>query len=195
MTYPTPLLAAKFKRSGLAAATALALSAFALLGLGTADRAEACVSASSGGLNLSSGKCKTFKKARLVNGKAIAPASAPARVKKVIRWANRIRNKPYIYGGGHASFRSAGYDCSGAVSYALRGGRFVSSPMASGGYMNWENRGKGKWITVYSNPGHAYMVVAGLRFDTSMTPGDGPGWSKSMRSTPGSFSARHPGRF
>lgn len=67
--------------------------------------------------------------------------------------------------------------------------------MASGGYMNWKRPGRGKWITVYSNPGHAYMVVAGLRFDTSMTPGNGPGWSRSLRSTSGSFSARHPAGF
>ena len=195
MTHIQPHPAAKFRITGIAIATALVFSAFALLGLGTADRAEACTVTSSGGLNLSKGKCKKFKKARLVNGKAIAPASAPARVKKVIRWANRIRNKPYIYGGGHASFKSRGYDCSGAVSYALRGGRFVSSPMASTGYMNWNKRGRGKWITTYSNPGHMYLVVAGLRFDTAMTPGDGPGWSKNLRSIPGSFSARHPGRF
>ncbi len=195
MTHPKPLFAAKSRRTGIATVMTLAVSVFALLGLGAADRAEACSATSSGGLNLSTGKCKKFKKARLVNGKAIAPASAPARVKRVIAWANRIRNKPYLWGGGHASFKSSGYDCSGAVSYALRGGRFIKSPMASGGYMNWKQRGQGKWITVYSNPGHMYMVVAGLRFDTSMTPGDGPGWSKSMRSTPGSFSARHPGRF
>ncbi len=195
MNHSQPHPAAKFRIGGVATAVVLAFSVFALLGLSAADRAEACASTSSGGLNLSSGKCKKFKKARLVNGKAIAPASAPAKVKKVIKWANRIRNKPYIYGGGHASFKSRGYDCSGSVSYALRGGRFVSSPMASGGYMNWKQRGKGRWITVYSNPGHMYMVVAGLRFDTSMTPGNGPGWSKSMRSTSGSFSARHPGNF
>ena len=139
--------------------------------------------------------CGKATKAKLKKGKAIPPTAAPARVERVIRWANRIRNKPYIYGGGHGSFNSPGYDCSGAVSYALRGGRFVSSPMASSGYMNWRNRGRGRWITVYSNPGHMYMVVAGLRFDTAMTPGDGPGWSKSMRSTPGSFSARHPAPF
>jgi cell wall-associated NlpC family hydrolase len=114
-------------------------------------------------------------------------------VKKVIAWANRIRNKPYRYGGGHGTFIDSGYDCSGSVSFALRGGRFVSSPMASTGYMSWGKRGKGRWITVYSNPGHAYMVVAGLRFDTSMTPGNGPGWSKSLRSTPGRFVARSPG--
>lgn len=190
-----PFRAAQFPRIGVATVAAIAFTFFALLGMGKAEQADACASSASGGLNLSSGKCKPFKKARLVRGKAIAPASAPARVKRVIAWANRIRNKPYIYGGGHASFNSRGYDCSGAVSYALRGGRFVSSPMASTGYMRWERRGAGKWITVYSNPGHAYMVVAGLRFDTSMTPGDGPGWSKSMRSTSGSYSARHPARF
>lgn len=136
-----------------------------------------------------------MKKARIVKGKAIAPSNAPKRVKKVIAWANKIRNKPYVYGGGHGSFKSRGYDCSGAVSFALRGGKFVKRPMASTGYMNWKRRGKGKWITVYSNPSHAYIIVAGLRFDTSMTPGSGPGWSKSKRSTPGRFIARHPGNY
>ncbi len=154
-----------------------------------------CAESSSGGLNLSTGDCKPAKKARLVNGKAIAPASAPARVKAVINWANRIRNKPYRYGGGHASFFDTGYDCSGTVSFALRGGRFVSSPMPSTGYIKWGKSGPGKWITTYSNAGHMYLVVAGLRFDTSMTPGDGPGWSKSMRSTSGTFVARHPAGF
>lgn len=135
------------------------------------------------------------KKARLINGKAIPPASAPARVKAVIEAANRIRNKPYIYGGGHGSFESAGYDCSGSVSYALHGGNFLSSPLPSSGFFTWGKPGPGKWITVYTNPGHAYMVVAGLRFDTSMTPGNGPGWSASMRSTPGQFIARSPRGF
>ena len=154
-----------------------------------------CSVTSSGGLNVSSGKCKPVKKARLVRGKAIAPASAPARVKKVIAWGNRIRNKPYRYGGGHSTFFDSGYDCSGTVSFALRGGRFVKSPMPSGSYMRWGKRGRGKWITTYSNPGHMYLVVAGLRLDTSMTPGNGPGWSKSMRSTSGRFTARHPRGF
>jgi len=144
---------------------------------------------------MSSSECVPAKKARLVNGKAIAPESAPARVKRVIKYANRIRNKPYVYGGGHASFHSKGYDCSGAVSYALRGGKFVSSPLASTGYMNWEKKGKGKWISVYSNPSHAYMTVAGLRFDTANTTGNGPRWSKSLTSTSGSFKVRHPGGY
>jgi cell wall-associated NlpC family hydrolase len=113
----------------------------------------------------------------------------------VINWANRIRNKPYRYGGGHGRFNDSGYDCSGSVSYALRGGRFVGYPLASTGFMRWRQRGRGRWISVYSNPSHAYMIVAGLRFDTSMTPGNGPGWSKSLRSTPGRFTVRHPGGF
>ncbi|MGK2933025.1 MAG: peptidoglycan endopeptidase [Solirubrobacterales bacterium] len=163
-----------------------------MVGLGTAG--ASCAS-TSGGMSVKSNECKPFKKARLVNGKAIAPNSAPARVKRVIKYANRIRNKPYVYGGGHASFHSSGYDCSGAVSYALRGGKFLSSPLASTGFMSWGKRGKGKWITVYSNPSHAYVVIAGLRFDTSNTVGNGPRWSKSLVSTSGSFTARHPGRY
>lgn len=193
-SYQTSFRAAQFHRN-IFLAVLLPFLAFTGLALANAQSAEACSSTSSGGLNMSSGKCKRFAKARLVNGKAIAPASAPLRVKRVINAANEIRNKPYLWGGGHGSFESPGYDCSGAVSYALRGGGFITSPMPSGGYMNWRNRGRGKWITVYSNPSHMYMVVAGLRFDTSMTPGDGPGWSRSMRSTSGIFSARHPAPF
>lgn len=168
-----------------------------ILALGAPSRAAAScqASSSSGGLSVGATKCKPIRKARLINGKAYAPASAPTRVKRVINWANRIRNKPYRWGGGHGRFFDSGYDCSGSVSFALRGGRFVAYPLASTGYMRWKRRGKGKWITVYSNRNHAYMIVAGLRFDTSMTPGNGPGWSKSLRSTPGRFSARHPGGF
>jgi len=136
-------------------------------------------------------ECAPPGKARLVNGRAIAPVNAPLRVKKVIAWANKIRHKPYIYGGGHGRFFDRGYDCSGAISFGLRGGGFVRSPMASTGYMSWATPGRGRWITVYTNPGHAYVVVAGLRFDTSMTGGNGPRWSDEMRS-PRGFAARHP---
>jgi cell wall-associated NlpC family hydrolase len=138
--------------------------------------------------------CGPPGKARLVNGRAIAPPDAPPRVKRVIAWANKIRKKPYIYGGGHRRFFDRGYDCSGAVSFALRGGRFVKSPMPSTGYFNWGEAGEGRWITVYTHAGHAYMVVAGLRFDTSMTGGNGPRWSEQMRS-PRGFKARHPAGF
>jgi cell wall-associated NlpC family hydrolase len=118
--------------------------------------------------------------AKLVHGKAIPPSNAPRKVVRVIKAANRIRSKPYVYGGGHGSWRDNGYDCSGSVSYALHGGRLLGSPLDSSGFMHWARRGKGHWITVYSNPSHAFMVVAGLRFDTSMTAGNGPGWSKNV---------------
>lgn len=147
---------------------------------------------SSGGLSIDDGECIPFKKARLVNGKAIAPASAPERVKAVIEAANKIRNKPYKWGGGHGQFEDSGYDCSGAVSYALNGGNFLKKPLSSTGFFNWGRKSPGKWITVYANKGHAYMVVAGLRFDTANTTGRGPGWSVSLRSTRGQFKARSP---
>ena len=134
-------------------------------------------------------------KAKLRNGLAVPPSNAPVRVKKVIRAANDIaKGKGYCMGGGHGSWRDNCYDCSGAVSYALHGGGFVNSPMPSGSYRNWGKRGKGKWITVYAHSGHMYAVIAGLRFDTSMTAGKGPGWSKDMRSSSG-FSVRHPKNF
>jgi len=140
------------------------------------------------------------EKAMLVNGRVLAPASAPARVKRVIDAANRLVEKPYIYGGGHRPYTARldrGYDCSGAVSYALYGGRFLRSPLPSGAMMDWGEEGTGEWITVYAHGGHAYAVIAGLRFDTSMRDADAPGpqsgprWSKSLRKS-SAFVARHP---
>jgi hypothetical protein len=134
-------------------------------------------------------------KARLVHGKAIAPSNAPRRVVRVIAAANRIaKGKDYCYGGGHARFKSSCYDCSGAVSYALHGGRLIGRPKDSSQLMHWGKGHRGRWITVFANPGHAYMKVAGLRFDTSMTRGAGPGWSKHMRSSSG-YRKRHRSRF
>jgi hypothetical protein len=123
-------------------------------------------------------------------GLAVAPASAPDEVKAIIAAGNRIAKKPYIYGGGHSSWRARGYDCSGSVSYALHGGHLLDSPMPSSGLMSWGSRGRGHWLTVFANSGHAYMTVAGLRFDTSMTAGGGPGWSGQMRSSAG-YRVRH----
>lgn len=125
-------------------------------------------------------------------GQAIAPASAPQAVKDVIAAANKIEDKPYIYGGGHGSFRDDGYDCSGAASFALHGGGLLKAPIDSSGMAKFGEPGAGEWISVYGAPSHGYIVVAGLRFDTSMTPGDGPGWSKSMRSTTEDYRVRHP---
>jgi cell wall-associated NlpC family hydrolase len=115
------------------------------------------------------------------DGTASPPAEAPREVVEMIEAANAIEDKPYEYGGGHGDFKDSGYDCSGAVSYALHAAGLLKTPMDSGGLMKWGKRGKGDWVTVYSNPGHAYMVIAGLRWDTSMTEGDGPGWSEERR--------------
>ena len=125
---------------------------------------------------------------------AIPPASAPAQVKSAIYAANQITNKPYRYGGGHRSFQDSGYDCSGGVSFALRGGKFLKRPLHSGAFMRWGEAGQGQWITVYTNPGHAYVMIAGLRFDTSGPGERGPRWRRSARSAR-AYSARHPDGF
>src|SRR5215212_6037916 len=125
------------------------------------------------------------------DGTASPPADAPPEVAKAIEAANEIEDKPYKWGGGHGNWKDNGYDCSGAVSYALHAAGLIDSPLDSSGFMHWGKRGKGDWITVYSNSGHAYAVIAGLRWDTSMTDGDGPGWSDEMRSSSG-FTKTHP---
>jgi peptidoglycan hydrolase-like protein with peptidoglycan-binding domain len=123
------------------------------------------------------------------DGTAAAPPGAPAAVKAVIAAGNRIAKKPYRYGGGHGRWNDSGYDCSGSVSFALHGGGLLSSSLDSSGFMSWGARGKGRWITVYAHGGHAYMTVAGLRFDTS---GASPSrWQTDMRSTRG-YRVRHP---
>jgi peptidoglycan hydrolase CwlO-like protein len=122
------------------------------------------------------------------DGTASAPADAPPAVQSAIAAANAITNTPYYYGGGHGSFESSGYDCSGSLSYMLHGGGFLDSPLDSTGLMTWGEPGPGAWITVYSNPGHAFAVVAGLRYDTSGAP---PRWQTEMRDTSG-YVATHP---
>ena len=130
------------------------------------------------------------------DGSAIAPPDAPPQVRKAINAANRIRTKPYIYGGGHRSFKAKGYDCSGAVSYVLHAAGLLKRPMPSGSFIKgWGAPGTGQWITTYANRGHMYVMIAGLRWDTSVggdpvSTGRGPRW----RSTPGSttgYSSRY----
>ena len=123
-------------------------------------------------------------------GTAQAPPGAPAAVGLVMAAGNAIAGLPYLYGGGHAGFKDTAYDCSGSISYALAAAGLVSAPMASGPFMSWGEPGPGRWITVYANPGHAFMVVGGWRFDTSAL-GGGTRWTRSMRPT-GGFVARHP---
>ena len=132
----------------------------------------------------------------LADGTAAAPADAPANVQNAIWAANTLQKLPYRYGGGHKSFISRrGYDCSGTVSFALHGASLLRTPLDSGSFMRWGLAGKGDWFTVYTNPGHAFAVIAGLRLDTSPA-GDrgglrGPHWRPVLRSTRG-FRARHP---
>ncbi len=138
--------------------------------------------------------------AEIIHGVAYAPAYAPAAVQRAIWAGNHIRSKPYIWGGGHAAFQAAGYDCSGSVSYVLHAAGLVRSPLDSSGFMSWGQRGLGRWITVYTNPGHAFVEIAGIRFDTSAeadpnpAPGSGPRW-RPLFPHPAGFMARHPGGF
>jgi cell wall-associated NlpC family hydrolase len=133
-------------------------------------------------------------KAALVAGRAVAPLNAPPLVKQVIAAANHIRATPYIWGGGHGSWASSGYDCSGAVSYALHGGKLLSTPLTSGSLETFGEAGPGRWITIYANASHAYMVVAGLRFDTAGdTSGTGPRWHPTTTAAAGGrYIVRHP---
>ncbi len=171
---------------------ALVASSVAILAL-PAGAGAACTPSNGG---ISAGTCGSTagpvgKAKLLADGTAVAPANAPMVIRDVIDAANTIERKPYIYGGGHGKWWDKGYDCSGAVSYALHGGDLLTTPLDSSSFMKWDKGGLGKWITVFSNPGHAYAVIAGLRWDTSMTPGNGPGWSAEMRSRSG-YVARHP---
>jgi len=130
------------------------------------------------------------------DGSAVAPPDAPKPVRKAINAANRIRLKPYVYGGGHRSFKAKGYDCSGAVSYVLHAAGLLKRPMASGGFVKgWGKPGTGQWITVYANKGHMYAVIAGLRWDTSavgeaLNNGSGPRWRSTAR-TPTGYTAKY----
>ena len=126
----------------------------------------------------------------ITESEASAPSSAPQAVKDVISAANAIAYTPYIWGGGHGSFESEGYDCSGAVSYALNGGGFLESPLDSTGLETWGEAGPGTWITVYANAEHAWMVVAGIAFDT--VGGPGPRWHNPWVDSPEGFVVRHP---
>jgi cell wall-associated NlpC family hydrolase len=122
---------------------------------------------------------------------AIPPAGAPEAVKDAVYAANQITRKPYRYGGGHGSFVDKAYDCSGSVSYALHGGGILDAPLDSSSFMRWGVGGRGAWITVFTNPSHAYVIIAGLRFDTSGPGQRGPRWRLGARISRG-FKARHP---
>ena len=133
----------------------------------------------------------------LPDGTAAAPQDAPPQVQAAVWAANTIQKLPYRYGGGHASFVSSGYDCSGTVSFALKAAGLLRRPLDSGSFMRWGRRGAGRWFTVYTNPGHAYVVIAGLRLDTSSAGaggGKGPRWRATGRPSAG-YRLRHPRGF
>jgi cell wall-associated NlpC family hydrolase len=133
--------------------------------------------------------------ARYVHGLAAAPIAAPAAVQEMIWAGNQIIGLPYIFGGGHASFESPGYDCSGTVSFALHGAGLLETPEDSSELESYGSHGVGRWVTVFSNPGHAYVDVAGLRLDTSAADDpsnqQGPRWRPLRRANSG-YTIRHP---
>jgi cell wall-associated NlpC family hydrolase len=142
----------------------------------------------------SSAFLQTGPRARVLSdGTAVAPDNAPEVVKRVILAANEISTFPYKWGGGHGAWRDTGYDCSGSVSFALAGAGLLNRPMTSGMFMNWAAPGAGRWITIYANPGHMFMVVAGLRFDTSGRGRAGTRWQAASRSTAGLVARHIPG--
>ena len=138
--------------------------------------------------------------AKIVNGEAYAPSLAPPEVQQAIWAGNQIRHKPYVYGGGHSNFISRGYDCSGSVSYVLHAAGLLSDPLDSSSFMSWGSSGIGQWITVYANPGHAFVEIAGIRLDTSAEAdphsarGSGPRW-RPLYPDPKGYTIRHPDGF
>ena len=137
---------------------------------------------------------QTGRRARVLgDGTAVAPENAPDVVKRVIMAANEIAKFPYKWGGGHGAWRDDGYDCSGSVSFALAGAGLLGRPLTSGGFMSYGAPGRGRWITIYANAGHMFMVVAGLRFDTSGQGRAGTRWQSDVRSTAGFAVRRVPG--
>jgi cell wall-associated NlpC family hydrolase len=158
----------------------------------TAPPSTAC-SIGGGGVGDGTSCAPTSKAKLLPTGYAVAPADAPAAVKRAINWGNEIVNLPYRLGGGHRlPWRlDTAYDCSGTVSWALHGAHLLSSPLPSGSFARWGVPGPGRWISVYYNAGHAWMTIAGLRLDTAMVTGNGPGWSTKMSEPVTAFRVRH----
>jgi cell wall-associated NlpC family hydrolase len=124
------------------------------------------------------------------DGTAVAPDNAPEVVKRVILAGNAIAKFPYKWGGGHGAWRDNGYDCSGSVSFALAGAGLLDRPLTSGLLAGYGRPGPGRWITIYANSGHVFMIVAGLRFDTSGQGRAGTRWQEAARPT-GGFAVRH----
>ena len=138
------------------------------------------------------GSHPVLKRARLRSrGRLIRAGGLPLRVRRAIAAGDRIAHNPYLWGGGHGSFTSSGYDCSGSVSYLLHAAGALSAPLDSGQLERWGSPGPGRWITVYANPGHTFAVVNGRRYDTSGMSDDGSRWHRNIRTRAG-YVVRHP---
>jgi cell wall-associated NlpC family hydrolase len=139
----------------------------------------------------------TARTVALSSGLATAPPDAPETVQRLVAAANQVARLPYVYGGGHGRgggegiWSDSAYDCSGSVSFALASAGFLKSPMDSGSLARWGKPGRGRWVTIYANAGHAFMVVGGARFDTVGLKQSGSRWQPAYRSISG-FTARHP---
>lgn len=134
---------------------------------------------------------ETDKAYLTADGVAVPPDSAPDQVKAIIEAGNAIATKPYRYGGGHGRWNDTGYDCSGSISYVLHAAGLLDRALDSTDFMSWGESGRGTWVTIRTNPSHAYMIVAGLRFDTSARRQTGSRWTEEMRSARG-YRGRHP---
>jgi hypothetical protein len=189
-------------RTSLLCACLLALACLAPAGADAATKPggnSTAAPATTGGVSPDDPRFRPPHRAKLINGIAYAPQDAPPQVVNAINAANQIVRMPYRYGGGHKSFTDSAYDCSGSVSFALHGGGLLTAPLDSSSFMHWGAAGAGRWITVWTNPGHAFAMIAGLRFDTGFrdrksakgaAPGSGPRWGYT-RPTYG-FKPRHP---
>ena len=123
---------------------------------------------------------------------AIAPIDAPPQVQAIVNAGNEIAHLPYIWGGGHETYEDSGYDCSGSISFVLAAAGLLKGTETSGQLMSYGDAGPGKWITIYAAPGHTFMYIAGLRFDTVALAQTGSRWSNRSADDGGSFVARHP---
>jgi len=185
----------KLQKGGQMAALLLALALAGSPAMGLPASASADIPWGAGCAPLAEGEERTSATcgATLVEGEALPPPGAPPGLKEAIRAADEIRHRPYVWGGGHRSWLSRGYDCSGAVGYALHGAGLLDVTMVSGQLESWGEPGTGRWITIYANREHVFMVAAGLRFDTRGNPEgvSGPRWHRGWVA-PSGFTARHP---
>ncbi|MDX6632049.1 MAG: hypothetical protein QOG26_54 [Solirubrobacterales bacterium] len=195
---PSPIRARRDRLALSAAVVATLALSWASTALATDSGGVGASSGTTAGSGTATAGCTPGKKAVIdKEGRASIPCQAPARIAKAIKAANQIRNKPYVWGGGHGSWRDHGYDCSGAVSYALHAAGLLKPdrPMDSGQLAHQGGKGKGAWVTLYANSGHVYAYIAGLRWDTSAPAGPtgaktGPSWTARSRSNSG-FQVRH----